>query len=91
MSEWQGNTEAFRTYFHGKLDSNGKTAPTEKVKGMPGHPWEEVINDDSFGVALNDGFIDISFDLKELSDAFWNMAEVNNWECLILENPENGR
>ena len=90
MSEWQGNTEAFRTYFHGKLDSNGKTAPTEKVKGMPGHPWEEVINDDSFGVALNDGFIDISFDLKELSDAFWNMAEVNNWECLILENPENG-
>ncbi len=89
MSEWHEN-EAFKTYFHGMLDSKGDSVPAEKVKGMLGHTWEEVRNDENCGTVLNDGFIDISFDLKELSDAFWNMAEVNNWECLILENPKNG-
>lgn len=86
---WQGS-EVFRTYFHGKTDSDGKTSPAEKVKGMPGHSWNEVSKDDSFGAVLNEGFVDISFDSKELSDSFWNMAEKNNWNCLILENPENG-
>lgn len=89
MSEWQGNTEAFRTYFHGKLDKNGGSVPKEKVKGMPGHLWDEVCNDRDFGAVLNDGFIDISFDSAELSDAFWNMAAENDWNCLMLENPKN--
>lgn len=90
VSKWNGNSEAFRTYFHGTLDTNGDSVPAEKIKDVPGHPWDEVKNDQNFGTVLNDGFIDISFDSKELSDAFWNMAEVNNWECLILENPKNG-
>lgn len=90
MSEWNGNSEAFRTYFHGKLDSNGDSVPVEKVKGMPGHPWEEVCNDKNFGAVLTDGFIDISFDSKESSDSFWNMAEGNDWKCLILTNSKNG-
>lgn len=90
MSEWSGNIEAFRTYFHGKLDKNGGSVPKEKVKGMPGHPWNEVCNDQDFGAVLNEGFVDISFDSEEASDSFWNMAKDNDWDCLILENPNNG-
>lgn len=90
MSEWNGNSEAFRTYFHGRLDQNGSSVPAEKVKGASGHPWNEVCNDRDFGAVLSDGFIDISFDSREISDCFWNMAEVNNWNALIWENPENG-
>lgn len=89
MSEWNGNTEAFRTYFHGMLNKDGDSVPREKVKGAPGHPWNEVCNDRNFGAVLNEGFIDISFDSPELSDAFWNMAEANSWDCLILENLKN--
>lgn len=89
MSEWNGNSEAFRTYFHGKLDGNGDSVPAEKIKGMQGHPWNEVCNDRDFGAVLNDGFIDISFDSAKLSDAFWNMAAENDWNCLILKNPKN--
>lgn len=89
MSEWKGNTEAFRTYFHGKLDKNNSSVPKEKVKGMSGHSWDEVCNDRDFGTVLNDGFVDISFDSVEASDSFWNMAKDNDWDCLILENPKN--
>lgn len=87
---WTGNKTVFRTYFHGKVDKDGTTSPAEKVKGMPGHTWNEVCNDNSFGAVLNDGYVDISFDSDELSQAFWDMAEQNDWKCLILENPENG-
>ena len=90
MSQWTGNKTVFRTYFHGKVDKDGTTSPAEKVKGMPGHAWNEVCNDNSFGAVLNDGYVDISFDSDELSQAFWDMAEQNDWKCLILENPENG-
>lgn len=89
MSEWNGNPEAFRTYFHGMLDKDGESIPAEKVKNMPGHSFEEVCNDENFGAILNEGLLDISFDSKELSDAFWDMAEANNWNCLIFENPKN--
>lgn len=90
MSEWKGNEEVFRSYFHGKIDNNGDSVPAERIKDKPGHQWNEVCNDQNFGTVLNDGFIDISFDSKELSDAFWNMADENDWKCLILENPTNG-
>ena len=89
MAEWNGNPEAFRTYFHGMLDKKGECVPAEKVKGMPGHLFEEVCNDENFGAILNEEMLDISFDSKELSDAFWDMAEANNWNCLIFENPKN--
>lgn len=90
MNEWKGNKEVFKTYFHGTIDKNGDSVPAEKIKNMPGHCWEEVYNDSNFGAVLNEGFIDISFDSKELSDAFWNMADENDWNTLILENPQNG-
>ena len=89
MSTWNGNPEAFRTYFHGMLDKDGECIPAEKVKGMPGHSFEEVCNDENFGAILNEGMLDVSFDSKELSDAFWDMAEANDWNCLIFENPKN--
>jgi hypothetical protein len=90
MEKWAGNKEAFKTYFQGKLDKDGKCIPAEKVKGMPGHSWDDICVNENFGAVLNDGFIDISYDSPELSTAFWNMADINKWECLILENPENG-
>lgn len=90
VSEWKGNEEVFRAYFHGKIDKNGDSVPAERIKDKPGYQWNEVCNDQNFGTVLNDGFIDISFDSKELSDAFWNMADENDWKCLILENPTNG-
>lgn len=90
MSGWNGNAEAFKTYFHGRMDKSGSSVPKEKIKGVPGHPWDEVCNDRDFGAVLNDGFIDISFDSPELSDAFWDMARENSWDCLIFENLENG-
>lgn len=91
MEQWNGNVEAFRTYFHGRPGKDGKSIPAEKVKDMTGHPFEEVRNDENFGAVLNDGLIDVSFDSRELSDALWNMAAENNWQCLILENPLNGQ
>ena len=78
MSGWIGNAEAFKAYFHGRIDKSGSSVPKEKIKGVPGHPWDEVCNDRDFGAVLNDGFIDISFDSPELSDAFWDMARENS-------------
>lgn len=89
MNQWKGNPEAFRTYFHGRIGEKNKSIPNEKVKDQPGHPWEKVCHDENFGTVLNDGYIDISFDSKELSDAFLKMAKENNWESLILNNPQN--
>lgn len=90
MKKWKGNIEVFRAYFHGKDGGNGKGVPNEPIKGMSGHEWGEVENDAYFGAVLNDGFVDISFDSKELSDIFVKMAEDFNWKCLILRNPKNG-
>lgn len=90
MDEWKGNSEVFRAYFHGKIDKkSGDSIPAEKVKDKPGHSWNEVCNDDNFGAVMNEGIIDCSFDSKEASDCFWEMADKNNWETLILENPNN--
>lgn len=91
MNDWKGNSEAFRTYFHGKTDDKGKCIPAEKIKDMPGHTWEDVLNDENFGAVLNDGFIDISFDSKELSGCLRKMAADNDWNALIIENPRNNQ
>lgn len=81
---WKGNDEVFKGYATG----NGKR-PTMKVKGDL-LSWDEVVNNESFGGILNDDYVDISFDSAELSDKFWDMAEANDWNCLILENTTNG-
>lgn len=59
---------------NGRPDKDGKSIPTEKVKGMLGHLWGEVCDDKNFGAVRNNGLIDICFDSRELSDALWNMT-----------------
>lgn len=82
---WQGNDKVFKGYVKG----DGKS-PTMKVKNKKLLNWDDVKNNKSFGAILNQDYIDISFDSKELSDMFWDMSIENNWKCLILENPSNG-
>jgi putative DNA primase/helicase len=81
---WNGNDQVFKGYAVG----DGKR-PTMKVSGDL-LTWDEVKVYKSFGAVLNKDFVDISFDSDELSEKFWKMAEKNNWNCLILENPSNG-
>lgn len=86
---WTGNTEVFRGYVIGNPDGDGKK-PAMKVKGKNLLTWENVQGESCFGAILQDSVVDISFDTDDLSTKFWNMAEQNNWQCLILENPANG-
>lgn len=83
--DWKGNSMVFKGYATG----TGKKA-TMKVKDVQLLSWDDVQGNQSFGAILNQDFVDISFDTDELSQKFWDMAEKNNWNCLILENPENG-
>lgn len=82
---WRGNDAVFKGYATG----NGKK-PTMKVKNQELLKWFDVFDEESFGAVLNDNYVDISFDSDELSQKFWDMADKNNWNCLILENPDNG-
>ena len=86
---WKGNDQVFRGYVKGNPDGDGKS-PASKVKGKDLQKWSEVSSCDCFGAILNEGYVDISFDSDELSQKFWEMAEQNNWNCLILENQKNG-
>ena len=78
----------FRTYVEGsgKSPSKGQTLKGKKKVCE----YEKVLNMGSFGGLLRQGMIDISFDSDDLSQSFWDMAEENNWSCLIMENPSNG-
>lgn len=88
MTEWTGNSQVFRTYLKGNGKSPAKGMKLKGVKDVL--PWKEASKNDSFGAILNKDYVDISFDSDELSQKFWDMAEQNNWNCLILENPNNG-
>lgn len=83
--EWKGNDIAFKGYVIGK----GKQA-IMKVKNVQLLSWDAVQRYRSFGTILNQYFVDISFDTNERSQKFWDMAEKNNWKCLIFENLESG-
>lgn len=82
---WTGNSVVFKGYATG----NGKK-PTMSVKHSRLLSWVDVRDSHSFGGVLNQGYIDISFDSDELSQKFYTMVKENSWNCLILENPENG-
>lgn len=76
----------FRTYVKG----SGKRS-IEKHKNIKNvRTFEDASQFDSFGAVLNDGFIDISFDSEDMSERFLDMAEANDWRCLVLRNPANG-
>ena len=92
MTEWKGNSQVFRTYVKGDSSGDGKApAKGTRLKGKKSVlSYDEAEQNDSFGGLLQEGVIDISFDSEDLSEKFWNMADSNGWECLILENPTNG-
>lgn len=87
--KFEGNNRIFRTYFKGDDAGDGKK-PCQAVKGMPGLPFAEAAKNPSFGAVLNEGFVDISFDTKEMFEAFLDMADANNWRCLALESAKGG-
>lgn len=87
--QWEGNDLVFRGYVKGNPDGDGKS-PASKVKGKNLQKWSAVQHEPCLGAILNEGFVDISFDSDELSQKFWEMAEKNDWNCLILENQKNG-
>lgn len=79
------NNMVFRTYLKG----NGKKS-AERHKGIEQvRTFEDASQFKSYGAILNDGFVDISFDSPELADSFMNMCEAAQWNCLVLENPDN--
>ena len=83
---WHGNSQIFKTYVEGR----GKK-PVERVKGRDHiNTFEEVSGCDCFGGILNPGYIDISFDSKEMYEAFLDMAEANEWRCLCLPSTKGG-
>ena len=87
---WHGNDEVFKTYVQGNPNGDGKK-PIEKVKGRDRiSTWDEVKDYDCFGGVLNDSFVDISFDSKEMYEAFLDMAESNSWKCLCLPSTHGG-
>ena len=47
-------------------------------------------NEDCFGAILNNGYIDISFDSKDMYERFLEMAEANEWRCLALPSSKGG-
>lgn len=78
----------FRTYVEGDGKSPIKG---QKLKGKKTVlSFEQVSGCKSYGGLLKDGLVDISFDTDDLSQKFWDMAEDNDWDCLIMENPING-
>lgn len=88
---WNGNSQVFRTYVETRKNTKGEISPICKVKGVKHiSTLDEVKNCNSYSALLNRGFVDISFDTDELSQKFWEMAEQNDWNCLIQENPVNG-
>lgn len=80
--------KVFRTYVKGEGKSPAKGT---KLKGRKKVlSYEEASESESYGGLLQPNVIDISFDTDDLSQMFWDMAEENDWKCLILENPSNG-
>lgn len=88
---WQGNSEIFRSYFFGNESGDGKSPKRgSKVKDAEGYTWDEVQGASCFGAVLKSDMVDISFDSKEMYEAFLDMAEANDWKCLALPSPHGG-
>lgn len=85
---WTGNNRIFRTYLKGG-GKDGKRC-VDRHKGISQvRTFEDASQFANFGAVCNEGYIDISFDDAEMSEAFLNMAEQNQWRCMCLENPVN--
>ena len=90
VEKWTGNQDIFKTYVKGRSSGDGKK-PAEKVKGRDHiSDFSEVCDEDCFGAILNNGYVDISFDTKEMYESFLKMAEANEWRCLALPSAKGG-
>ena len=82
--EWSGDNRVFRGYYKGtgkKTCTNGNSKPLS---------WDAAIGcGGDFGARLNSGYIDISFDDSDMSETFLNIADNQNWRCLVLRNPSS--
>ena len=85
---WKGNNRIFRTYLKGGGKDGKRCVDRHKGIGQV-RTFENASQFANFGAVCNEGFIDISFDDAEMSEAFLNMAEQNQWRCMCLENPVN--
>lgn len=93
MNGWSGNDIVFRGYFFGddSGESDGKKPRKgEKVKGASGHSFDEVSKSECFGAALRDDFVDISFDSTDMLNAFLDIADQNDWKCMVLRSKKGG-
>ena len=82
--DWSGENRVFRGYYKGtgkKTYTNGNSKPLS---------WDAAIEcGGDFGARLNSGYIDISFDDSDMSETFLNIADNQNWRCLVLRNPSS--
>lgn len=79
-------TKLFRTFCRG----DGKKC-LDKHKGVEAvRTFDSASAAGDFGGVLLPGFVDISFDSREMSAAFLDMADALDWRCAAFENPENG-
>ena len=85
MEGWGGNSQVFKGFAKGEGKQPAQSMSDDRLIS-----FEDASKNHSFGGKLKEGFVDISFDSDEVSQKFWDMAEQNNWNCLILENPLNG-
>lgn len=81
--------ELFRTYVKGDGKSPAVPKGTTLKNRKTVLSLEDASKNPSYGGLLKKGIIDISFDTEEISDDFWNMADVNDWQCAVMENPTN--
>lgn len=86
MDRWQ---EIFRTFLKGG-GKDGKRC-VDAHKGVEHvRSWEDASQYPNFGGVLKPGWVDISFDDADMSEAFLDLADEKQWLCMALKNPDTG-
>lgn len=88
--EWSGNSAVFKAYLEGRSDGDGKKPMHSPKMERYNLSFDEASKFECFGAVLNEGYIDISFDDKEMYEAFLDMAEAKDWKCLALPSSHGG-
>lgn len=87
---WSGNSTVFRAYLEGRTDGDGKKPVHSPENRRYNLTFDEASKFECFGAVLNEGYIDISFDTKEMYNTFLDMAEAKDWKCLALPSTHGG-
>lgn len=64
--DWSGNSTVFRAYLEGRTDGDGKKPVHSPENRRYNLTFDEASKFECFGAVLNEGYIDISFDTKEM-------------------------